>query len=145
MLFKFTLNEARPERWIYYIFNSWSLRFVSFLSHRNTNKSREQKLQGYYRLFILESHSQKPNVSKIIRLKNDRDPRVMILDITSSISNIKKKRNAIKIRNNFHACSTFLQNNLSPPCEDTCISTEISIGQNDKTGFERSRWINNAF
>lgn len=34
---------------------------------------------------------------------------------------------------------------LSPPCEDTCISTEISIGQNDKTGFERSRWINNAF
>lgn len=37
-------------------------------------------------------HSQKPNVSKIIRLKNDRDFRVMILDITSSISNIKKKK-----------------------------------------------------
>lgn len=44
------------------------------------------------RLFILESHWQKPNVSKIIRLKNDRDFRVMILDITSSISNIKKKK-----------------------------------------------------
>lgn len=86
MLFKFTLNEARPERWIYYIFNSWSLRFVSFLSHRNTNKSREQKLQGYYRLFILESHSQKPNVSKIIRLKKRSrpsrdDPRYNFIDI----------------------------------------------------------------
>lgn len=37
--------------WIYYTLNSSSL--VSFSSHQNTNKSREQKLQGYYR-FILK-------------------------------------------------------------------------------------------
>ena len=80
--------------WIYYTLNSSSL--VSFSNHQNTNKSREQKLQGYYR-FILKKVIRKNQTifqncsikgwSRLTLLRDD--PRYNFIDIQQK--KIKKK------------------------------------------------------